>query len=86
MEMKTDFLKWKVAIKHARTPQILRGYLKRRKNLLISRLTLAAGRFTLGGNCFMILPRLSYMVSSDRKLTEGRLMRFDKSEFSKQTK
>ena len=62
MEMRTDFLNFRVAIKPAPTPKTLRPYLKNWENSLTSRLILAAGRFTRGGNCFMILPRLSYTV------------------------
>ena len=62
MEMRTDFFKLQVATKPAQTHKILRRNLKRRGNLLILRLASAAGRFTRGGNCFMILQRLSYMA------------------------
>ena len=62
VEMRTDFLKFQVATRPAPNPKTLRHYLKKLKKLLTLRLILAAGKFTRGGNCFMILPRLSYMV------------------------
>ena len=78
-EMRTDFLKSEVAIKPAVAHKIPQRKYTRRRNILTSRQILAAGRFTRGLNCFMILPRLSYMALRDRKLTAERLMRHDKN-------